>query len=90
MRFIRWEECTSRRMESSKISIDKQWTNDAGGKFKNVDGEAIDELIVTMARRSAALDMAGLCDSEASDAWTKIMIRKLLKEPTLPGYARVL
>ena len=77
-------------MESSKISIDKQWANDAGGKFKNVVGEAIDELIGTMARRIAALDMAGLCEYEASDAWTKIMIRKLLKEPTLPGYARVL
>ena len=52
-----------------KISIDKQWANDAGGKFENVVGEAIDELIGTMARRSAVLDMAGLCDYEASDAW---------------------
>ena len=88
MRSIRWEECTSRQMESSNISVVKQWANDAGGKFKNVVGEAIDELIDTMARRSAALDMAGLCEYEASDAWTKTMIRKL-REPTLPGYARV-
>ena len=41
-----------------------------------------------MARRSAALHIAGLCEYEASDAWTKILIRKL-REPTLPGYARV-
>ena len=40
-----------------------------------------------MARRRAAVDMAGLCEYEASDAWTKIIIRKL-REPTLPGYAR--
>ena len=88
MRSIRWEECTSRQMESSNISVVKQWANDAGGKFKNVVGEAIDELIGTMARRSAALDMTGLCEYEASEAWTKTMIRKL-REPTLPGYAPV-
>ena len=71
-------------MESSEISIDNQWANDAGGKFKNVVGEAIDELIGTMAPRSAALDIAGLCEYEASDAWTIIIIRKL-REPLYLG-----
>ena len=33
LQFLRWEDCTSRRMELNKVTTDKSWATDASGRF---------------------------------------------------------
>ena len=69
MRFISWEECTSRGMESSKSLLTNSGQMTRVASLRTSLERPLTSSHGYHGSRSAALDMAGLCDYEASDAW---------------------
>ena len=88
VQYLRWEDCTSKRMELDKITTDKAWATDAPGRFKSLPVETLDHLSSTLVRRASALDQAGVMTFATSDVLREMLLTRM-SAAALPGYAEI-
>ena len=96
LRYLPWEELTKREAELLGQKRVREWRADSTGvlheRTNELEGKAdvgTDlRLRFGLQRRSLAMEIAGLCSYEVSEAWTDLLLREYLRDPP-PGYGRV-
>jgi hypothetical protein len=96
MRYIPWEDLSSRDDELKGVKKIKEWKPTASGTLKEVSSEELKNTDLTsdlkiyqaLNRRGVALEMSNLMEFSSHDKLTKLFIREYQREPP-EGYSKV-
>ena len=95
LRYLSWEECTTREMELAGVKKIKEWRADANGVLREMvrdppsSADVSSPLHVQWAlqRRGLALEQGQLLTFSDHERWTNRMLRELTRDPPY-GYQR--
>jgi len=96
IKYIAWENCTTRRQELMGVKKEPVWKPDAEGFLKVHKDDSIGKarledplrLRQTLLRRGVALDLAGVIKFETHELWADLVLDVYQTDPP-PGYAKV-
>ena len=86
VKYIAWDECTTREDELAGVKKDKFWKADAQGFLKEATTDApsradISDLRLKLAlqRRAIAFELGALCSYEVHEHWANKLIAEYLR-----------
>ena len=96
LKYVPWEECTTRADELSGVKKDRVWKPDSQGVIKEA---SLDRAVTTsiasdlrlkyaLQRRGLSFEMGGLGSFAVHEKWANQMLAEYMREPP-PGYRRV-
>ena len=96
LKYVPWEEGTTRADELAGLKKDKVWKADSNGVVKEA---AVDRAVLTslaadlrlkyaLQRRGLAMEMGNLCSFAHHERWANKLLAEYLREPP-PGYKRL-